>query len=84
MPGSETRANRLLRDLERSERARDPLSPREREIAALVVAARTNRQVAQELFISERTVETHVRSVLGKLGCVNRTELIARRDELGL
>ncbi|GGU40645.1 hypothetical protein GCM10010274_30310 [Streptomyces lavendofoliae] len=43
-----------------------------------MVQARTNRQIAADLFISERTVETHVRKILGKLGCANRTELVAR------
>lgn len=82
MPGSLLRADRLLTDLSRSGRASDPLSPREREIAELVVAASSNRQIAERLFISERTVETHVRNILAKLGCVNRTELTARWREL--
>ncbi len=62
----------------------DPLSPREREIAGLVVQAMSNREIAERLVISERTVETHVRAVLAKLGCSSRTELIARRSDLGL
>lgn len=84
MPSSIARAARLLANLAIAERARDPLSPREREIAALVVAALSNREVAHQLVISERTVESHVRSTLGKLGCSNRTELISRRDEFAL
>jgi DNA-binding NarL/FixJ family response regulator len=84
MPGSLSRADRLLADLSRAGGATEPLSPREREIAELVVTARSNRQIAELLFISERTVESHVRNILAKLGCANRTELTARRQELAL
>ena len=84
MPGAVTRADRLLGQAVPAPAGHDPLSPREREIVALVVAVRSNREIAEQLVISERTVETHVRSVLAKTGCTNRTELVARRDELGL
>ncbi|MFG2987162.1 response regulator transcription factor [Streptomyces sp. NPDC048258] len=47
-------------------------------MAAPVVRARTNRQIADDLIISERTVESHVRSILSKLGYANRTEMTAR------
>ncbi len=49
-----------------------PLSQREREIAALVAAGHTNRQIAAELGITERTVDTHVGHILGKLGLSSR------------
>ncbi len=51
------------------------LTRREREVAALVARGLTNRRVAEELSISERTVETHVRNILGKLGLKSRVEL---------
>ncbi|MEP6799134.1 MAG: LuxR C-terminal-related transcriptional regulator, partial [Lapillicoccus sp.] len=54
----------------------DPLSSREREVVDLVVAGRTNREIADRLVLSERTVESHVRSALMKRGCRNRAELI--------
>ena len=41
---------------------------------ARLAAGRTNRQIAAELVLSERTVETHVGHVLGKLGVANRAE----------
>lgn len=53
------------------------LSTREREVMALVSAGRSNREVASSLFLSERTVESHVRNILAKLGLRNRTELAA-------
>ena len=48
------------------------LSPREDEIAELVARGRTNRQIAEQLVISERTVETHVSRILGKLRVESR------------
>ena len=53
----------------------DGLSSREREIALLAVAGRTNREIAADLFLSPRTVESHISSALRKLGCRSRGEL---------
>ncbi|MGY1814879.1 ATP-binding protein [Blastococcus sp. SYSU D00820] len=78
MPGLLRTADELVRRATAARSAADPLTPREREIAALVAAARTNRQIAEALVVSERTVESHVRNILGKLGAANRTELAAR------
>ena len=59
-------------------RARAPvLSPRERQVAELVAAGQTNRQIGAQLFLSERTVENHVRSILDKLGFSSRTQVAA-------
>ena len=52
-------------------RAHDPLdslTPREREVLALMAEGRTNRAIAERLVVTERAVEKHVTSVLGKLG----------------
>ncbi|WP_092616201.1 AAA family ATPase [Jiangella sp. DSM 45060] len=54
------------------------LSAREHEIAVLAAKGRTNREIAADLFLSPRTVESHVSSVLRKLGCQSRSELAAR------
>ena len=43
------------------------LTPREREVLGLVAEGRTNAGIAKELWLTEKTVETHVRSILGKL-----------------
>ncbi|MGY1744918.1 ATP-binding protein [Blastococcus sp. SYSU D00695] len=75
MPGPERQAGALAERVARAARAADPLTAREREIALLVARAWTNRRIAEELVVSERTVESHVRSVLAKLGAANRTEL---------
>jgi DNA-binding NarL/FixJ family response regulator len=44
------------------------LTPREREVLSLMAEGRTNAGIARRLWLTERTIETHVRSILGKLG----------------
>jgi DNA-binding CsgD family transcriptional regulator len=51
------------------------LTPREREIAERVMQGYTNRRVAAELYLSEKTVETHLSNVFGKLGVSSRVEV---------
>jgi DNA-binding NarL/FixJ family response regulator len=46
----------------------DALTPREREVLGLVAEGKTNATIAKELWVTEKTVETHVSSILGKLG----------------
>jgi non-specific serine/threonine protein kinase len=52
-----------------------PLSRREREVAAMVAAGMTNKEIAQKLFIAERTAEGHVERIRNKLGVRSRTEV---------
>ncbi len=52
----------------------DQLTPREREVLALLGLGRTNRELAQELYVSEKTVKTHVSSILSKLRLSDRTQ----------
>jgi DNA-binding CsgD family transcriptional regulator len=52
----------------------DNLSPREAEVLRLVATGRSNREIAKVLFISQNTVANHVRSILQKTSCANRTE----------
>jgi DNA-binding CsgD family transcriptional regulator len=58
----------------------ESLSRREREIADLVRDRMTNREIAAELFLSEKTIETHLRNVFAKLGAASRVD-VARAIE---
>jgi DNA-binding CsgD family transcriptional regulator len=53
----------------------DALTPSERRIAELAAAGRSNREIAQELFVTKSTVETHLRSIFRKLDLTARGEL---------
>ncbi len=66
----------------RESRSELALSNREREVLAMLVELRTNRQIAESLYISENTVKNHVSHILRKLGLDNRHQaaaLAARR-----
>lgn len=54
----------------------EKLTPREKEVLALVAQGLTNQQIADELIISARTVETHRAHIMDKLGFKNRAELV--------
>ena len=58
--------------------------PRERDVLALIAEGRTDRQIAEALFISPRTVAMHVSSILTKLGVPNRggAAAVAHRHRL--
>ena len=60
----------------------DALTERERDVLGLLVEARTNRQIAGQLYISEKTVSVHVSNILAKLSVRSRAEAaaLARRD----
>lgn len=60
------------------------LTPREVDVLRLLVAGRSDREIAAALFVGRRTVQTHVAGILNKLGVVNRTEAaaVAVRDSL--
>ncbi len=60
------------------------LTPREREILALVAAGRSNGEIGQQLFISAKTVSVHVSNVMAKLGARSRTEATALARRAGL
>ena len=60
----------LVSELLSAPAARDPLAeltPREREVLALIAQGKTDRGIGAELFVTRKTVEAHVRSILGKL-----------------
>ena len=60
------------------------LTAREREIAAFLASGKSNREIASELALSERTIETHVHNLLPKLGLKNRTQVAAWALSAGL
>jgi DNA-binding NarL/FixJ family response regulator len=60
------------------------LTRREVEVVRLVAMGHTNREIARELFLSPRTVEMHVGSILVKLDCRSRADAARRASELGL
>jgi DNA-binding CsgD family transcriptional regulator len=83
-------ARPLLAELRQLGEARSPggpnsaLTQRERDVLALITQGSTNRQIARQLYISEKTVSVHVSNILAKLGVRGRTEAaaVARRDGL--
>jgi DNA-binding CsgD family transcriptional regulator/tetratricopeptide (TPR) repeat protein len=62
----------------------DALSAREAEVLRLVARGLSNREIGAELFISEHTAANHIRSILRKTGCANRTEAAAYAISRGL
>jgi len=60
------------------------LSAREREVLRLVAAGRSNKEIAGQLHIAERTVKFHVTAIFNKLGAENRAQAVAIAAERGL
>ena len=60
------------------------LTEREREVAALIAQGSTNREIADTLVVSLRTIETHVSTILSKLGVASRSRIAAWAMEVGL
>jgi DNA-binding NarL/FixJ family response regulator len=66
------------------QRRTDELTPREREVLALLVEGRSNRAIAERLGISEHTAKFHVTALMQKLGAQTRTEAVVKAARLGL
>jgi two-component system NarL family response regulator len=62
----------------------DPLTGREIDVLKLLARGRSNKEIGTDLFISETTVKTHVRSIFAKLNVLSRTEAIAAANRRGL
>ena len=61
-----------------------PLSAREIEVLRLVAAGRSNAEIAQDLFVSPRTVTTHLTHIFSKLGVESRAEAVALELRSGI
>jgi NarL family two-component system response regulator LiaR len=80
-------ARKLMRELQRPPKlppTEEPLTERELEVLSLVARGLSNQEIGAKLFISERTVRTHVSNILSKLHLANRTQatLYALREGL--
>lgn len=62
----------------------EALTPRELEVLQIMARGARNRDIAEELFISERTVKIHVANIIAKLGVTNRTAAVVRAIDLDL
>jgi DNA-binding NarL/FixJ family response regulator len=60
------------------------LSPREIEVLQRMAVGKSNKEIGSELFISEGTVKTHIKSIFSKLDVVSRTEAVATATRRGL
>ena len=85
-PAMMNKAFARLREAARKDRgeAFKMLTEQETKIVALIARGRTNREIAGELFLSEKTVRNYVSSILGKLGLSHRAQAAAYAVEHGL
>jgi DNA-binding NarL/FixJ family response regulator len=74
----------LVQATARPERPAERLTAREQEVLTLVARGLTNREVARELGIAEKTASVHVSNVLGKLGLASRTQAALYAAQAGL
>lgn len=78
------RGDEILRRVEQARQEAVSLTPRERDVLVRLARGSSNREIAEELVLSERTVETHVRNVLAKAGVANRAQAAVWAVEQGL
>jgi DNA-binding CsgD family transcriptional regulator len=74
----------MLEAIDRRSGAAVALTKRETDVLRLVAKGRTNKEIAAELFIAERTAGNHVGNILLKIGCGNRVEAAAYAHRNGL
>ena len=77
-------ASRLLQHVANVHPEIPALTAREVEVLRLLAQGKTNKEIAESLVITERTVKFHVSSILDKLGAGNRTEAVTLAIQLGL
>lgn len=78
------RVHRLLERTPAAAAGKQPLTPREREVLAWLARGLTQREIAEELVVSPKTIGSHIQSVLGKLGVHSRTQAVALAFREGL
>ena len=76
--------SRPLSARQAAKKASGGLTEREREVAVLIAQGKSNREIADLLVVSERTIETHVGNIFSKLGFASRTQIAAWAVEKGL
>jgi two-component system, NarL family, response regulator LiaR len=76
-------ATRLMREV-RAPESPEKLTDRETEVLRLIARGFSNKEIAQELIIGEKTVKTHVSNILGKLGLLSRTQAALYAVRIGL
>jgi len=69
--------------LAKEKSAKQILTKREREIFELLVQDKTTKEIAQQLFISEKTVRNHISNVMQKLGVKGRSQAVVELVRLG-
>jgi DNA-binding NarL/FixJ family response regulator len=62
----------------------DVLTPREQEICRLLAYGHTNSEIAEKLYISNRTVQSHRRNIMSKLNLTGRAEIVSFAIDHGL
>jgi DNA-binding NarL/FixJ family response regulator len=77
-------ASKLMEQVNRNTNDPDALTPRELDVLPLLAKGLLNKEIADALDITERTVKFHVSSILGKLGAGNRTEAVSIAAQRGL
>jgi two-component system response regulator NreC len=77
MFGAQLLNNHLERIRKNETRAYERLSAREHGVLHLIAEGHTNREIAEKLSVSVRTIERHRSSIMNKLGLQNRAELVA-------
>jgi DNA-binding NarL/FixJ family response regulator len=77
-------AARLVREVRTPESTSVALSERETEVLQLIARGKANKEIAAELSIGEKTVKTHVSSILNKLGVQSRTQAALHAAQSGL
>lgn len=60
----------------------DLLSPRENEVLLHIAKGLTNREIAEQLFVSENTIKTHINNIYSKLGVSRRTQAVSKAKEM--